>query len=136
MLPAIGFGALVVATPPLVFSGWLPQMQAYLAPFCASMFAVVVRAARRGREGAMTFVVASEVLAATVFHDIMVTLRVVQTPVFMLPVGIATFMFMQALALLRRFSFALIRLEAASDDLARASDPGRPAASRCRVFCE
>lgn len=110
----------VLVTPALVYSRWLSLMQAYLAFGSIYCVAAALRALRRRREGGGVFALAFVILAATVFHDIGISLRWVDTPFFLLPVGIFLFTFLQAVVLSQRLSRSLVQVEEGTEELFRA----------------
>ena len=69
------------------YSRLLPFMQVYLGVASVWGAAIVIRAAWRRHEGARTFALAFVVLAATVFHDIAASGRLLDTTVFLVPAG-------------------------------------------------
>lgn len=110
-----------LVTPPSVFTAALLPFQVFSLLSAVYALALVIRAARRGREGALLFLLSFAVFFLVVIRDIAIANRIIRG-VFLSHYGILGIIFVMALIIVRRFSGAFTRLESASAELARVNE--------------
>ncbi|HSV98331.1 MAG TPA: diguanylate cyclase [Spirochaetota bacterium] len=107
---AILLTAVVVFTPALVFTHALRAFQALIVAGCVYALYVLIKAASRGREGAVIFVAGFIFLFAAIVNDLLHNNQVIQTA-YLTSFGLFFFMFSQTMLLSIRFSRAFREVE-------------------------
>ncbi len=100
----------VLFTPARIFTYTLPIFQAILVAGCAYAMFVLIRAASRGREGAVIFIAGFCFLFASIVNDLLHNNQVIQTA-YLASFGVFIFIFSQTLLLSMRFSRAFREVE-------------------------
>lgn len=109
--------AFVVATPVSVFSEYLPLFQLYLvASVCFGVY-VFTHNLIQAREIAGAFLFGFVVLAVAIFHDVLMSMDVIKTPVFLAGAGMLCFILIQSYSLSQRFANSFSQVEALSQKL-------------------
>jgi diguanylate cyclase (GGDEF)-like protein len=109
--------AFVATTPVSVFSEYLPLFQLYLViSVCFGVY-VFTRNLIQGREVAGPFLFGFVVLAVAIFHDVLMSMDVIKTPVFLAGAGMLCFILIQSYSLSQRFANSFSQVEALSQKL-------------------
>ncbi|CAA0126055.1 Phytochrome-like protein cph2 [Halioglobus japonicus] len=109
--------AFVVATPVALFSEYLPLFQTYLLiSVCFGVY-VFIRNLMQQREVAGAFLFGFVVLAVAIFHDVLMSMDVIKTPVFLAGAGMLFFILIQSYSLSLRFANSFSQVEALSQKL-------------------
>ncbi len=114
------FVALVVFTPPIVFTYAVRPVQVFIVISSAFAGAAYFKAWRNKRTGSTYFLVGFVVLMVVVLNDIMFTSFLVHTA-HLFYLGLLVFVFSLALTLSRQYSMAFSHLEQANEALANAN---------------
>lgn len=107
----------VLSSTPQTFSEWLPVFQVYLVMSCGFCFYILVTAVVQRRETARGFFFGFLILALAVVNDILVSIGVLHTPVYLAGAGFFCFVLIQSYALSLRSAQALKSIERLTGEL-------------------
>ncbi len=107
----------VMLSVPRVFSEWLPLFQFYLVVSCGFGVYVLGKAVALRLEVARGFFVGFLVLVLATFNDVMVSLDVLNTPVFLVGAGFFCFIIIQSYAISLRSAQAVRSVERLTSEL-------------------
>tara|TARA_R110002124_G_scaffold23065_15_gene85926 strand:- start:182 stop:2074 length:1893 start_codon:yes stop_codon:yes gene_type:complete len=113
----LAFTAFVMVTPVEVFSEFLVVFQIYLVGSVCFGLYIFTRCVVEQREVAKAFLFGFTVLAIAIVHDVLMSLDVIRTPVFLAGAGMLCFIVIQSYALSLRFAKSFTEVEALSREL-------------------
>ena len=111
------FSGVVMLTPVSVFSDLLRLFQVYLVTSLCFGVYVFIRSVKEHRQVAKGFLFGFLVLAAASLNDILISLGIFRTPVFLVGAGILSFILIQSYSFSLRFTRAFTKVETLSREL-------------------
>lgn len=111
------FSGFVIITPVSIFSEFLRLFQVYLVTSVCFGIYVFIRSVKEHRQIAKAFLFGFLVLAAASLNDVLISLDILRTPVFLVGAGILGFILIQSYSFSLRFTNAFTEVEILSREL-------------------
>jgi diguanylate cyclase (GGDEF)-like protein len=111
------FSCFVMVTPVAIFSEFLPLFQIYLVACVFFASYVFIQNVKQNREVAKAFLFGFIILAAASINDVLVSVGLLSTPIYLVGPGMLFFILIQSYSLSRRFAKSFSQVEALSCEL-------------------
>ncbi len=116
-IAGIGLATSVAVTPVAVFTEWLSIFQGYLFLSVCWGLSVLVRGIQKKMQVAKGFMFGFTLMSLMVFNDILVSVNILHTPVFLAGVGLFCFIIIQSYAISLRSAQAFESIQSLTSEL-------------------